>query len=94
MKYEPFVFFRQFLLSCISLNLANTRTELHNISQKTLLAVQQTRLDVNLKQCVDVAIVELFKLRAIEISGDKTNIDCSVQLNSTVVIFFNIILFK
>lgn len=69
----------------MTLKLAQTRSELHVISRKTLLAVQESRLNVNLKKLVDKAIKELFLLRAIALADDNTSGNSSlIETNLTV----------
>lgn len=65
--------------------MAETRQELQVISCKTLLAIQESRLNVNLKQLVDKAIKELFKLRAIVLADVNTSEKkMGAQVNTTV----------
>ncbi|CAH1954654.1 unnamed protein product [Acanthoscelides obtectus] len=62
---------RHLLLSCISLGIANTRPQLQEVAKYTLLAVQNDRLEVNIKKLVDSVIKNLFKLGALKESCGK-----------------------
>lgn len=75
------------MLSCISLGMANTRSELQAVAGKTLMAVQKERLQVDIKKLTDKAITDLFKLGALLDASDTE--DDSIQnvtldLNVTV----------
>ncbi|XP_017776106.1 PREDICTED: helicase POLQ-like [Nicrophorus vespilloides] len=65
---------RHFLLSCISLGLANTKNKLHEAANCTLLAVQKDCLEVDLKGLVKSAIRELFKMGALQVQGNETEV--------------------
>ncbi|KAJ8931770.1 hypothetical protein NQ314_015302 [Rhamnusium bicolor] len=65
---------RHLLLSCISLGIANTRVQLQAVASETLLAVQSTILEVDIKKLTDKIIKNLFKLGALQEScGKKIN---------------------
>lgn len=80
--------FRHLLLSCVSLGMANNRNQLHMVSNKTLMSVQQKRLDINVKKLTDEAIKELFKMGALHIPESNTSQDplgnVSINLETTV----------
>ena len=64
------------ILSAILLRIATTRFELHKIAKKTLLNIQQKRLNVNIKQIVDETLSEFLKANVMKIKKkDKTNFD-------------------
>ncbi|GJQ83211.1 hypothetical protein Trydic_g18235 [Trypoxylus dichotomus] len=81
---------RQLLLSLISLNIATTRVDLLRMAKKTLLAVQEARVGLELKRITDKAIVELFKLGAVKVDDDCSQesssfaADVSVQINNSM----------
>lgn len=58
-------------LSCISLNIANTRKQLQEVASYTLLSVQAEQLGVNLKKMSDAILRSLFKLGALKESCGK-----------------------
>ncbi|CAG9859361.1 unnamed protein product [Phyllotreta striolata] len=62
---------RHFLLSCISLGIANSRSELRRVASRTLLAVQKEELNVDIKRITDGIIKSLFKLGALRESCGK-----------------------
>ncbi|XP_030762470.1 helicase POLQ-like [Sitophilus oryzae] len=81
---------RHLLLSCISLGIANTRSQLQNVSNSTLMAVQIEKLNVNIKKLTDNVIKSLFKLGALEEScskGKETDLglNISVKLDTSSV---------
>lgn len=63
------------ILSAILLHIATTRCELHKIAKKTLLNIQQERLNVNVKQIVDDALTEFLKASVMKIKEKETNFD-------------------
>ncbi|XP_068988082.1 helicase POLQ-like [Bombus flavifrons] len=63
------------ILSAILLHIATTRCELHKIAEKTLLNIQQKRLNVNVKQIVDDALTEFLKASVMKIKEKETNCD-------------------
>ncbi|XP_033349489.1 helicase POLQ-like [Bombus vosnesenskii] len=63
------------ILSAILLHIATTRCELHKIAEKTLLNIQQKRLNVNVKQIVDDALTEFLKTSVMKIKEKETNFD-------------------
>lgn len=63
------------ILSAILLHIATTRCELHKIAEKTLLNIQQKRLNVNVKQIVDDALTEFLKASVMKIKEKETNFD-------------------
>lgn len=65
-------------MSCISLKLARTRPQLQEILGKTLLAVQQQKLGVQLKKLTDEVIIRLFKIGALEAPSKKKGLSSSV----------------
>ncbi|XP_066141464.1 helicase POLQ-like [Euwallacea fornicatus] len=76
---------RQLLLSCISLGIANTRTQLHEVAQSSLMAVQVDKLGVDIKRLTDSVIKKLFKLGALQESSAKGN-ERSVQSQCNVTV--------
>ncbi|XP_066259214.1 helicase POLQ-like [Euwallacea similis] len=76
---------RQFLLSCISLGIANTRTQLHEVTRFSLMAVQVDKLGVDIKRLTDSVIKKLFKLGALQESTAKGN-EGSVQSQCNVTV--------
>ncbi|XP_068082921.1 helicase POLQ-like [Anabrus simplex] len=82
------------VLSAIGLGMATNRLALRDMVQRTLLAVQANRLNVSVKQLTDQAIVNLFKMKALQIvtnnkqpSPDSTVIndqtDISVNMSAS-----------
>lgn len=59
---------RSLVLSCIVLGIATTRKSLQEFVRKTLLAVQQDALEVDVKKAMDEAITDLFKRGALQIN--------------------------
>lgn len=70
---------RLLILSCINLNLGNTRSELQTIIRHTLMAVQQKSLKINVKKVMDEVIVDLFKLGALENPDAKSDSGSSIS---------------
>ncbi|KAH1019210.1 hypothetical protein HUJ04_009061 [Dendroctonus ponderosae] len=82
----------QLLLSCISLGIANTRFQLQKVSRSTLMAVQEDRLDVNIKALTDSVIKKLFKLGALQEGDDQeksrsvaSQCNVSVKMDTSVM---------
>lgn len=63
------------ILSAILLRIATTRLELHKIAKKTLLNIQQKRLNVNIKQIVDETLSEFIKAGVMKIKKKEKNVD-------------------
>ncbi|XP_043520738.1 helicase POLQ-like [Frieseomelitta varia] len=63
------------ILSAILLRIATTRLELHKIAKKTLLNIQQKRLNVNIKQIVDETLSEFIKASVMKIKKEEKNFD-------------------
>ncbi|XP_076767042.1 mutagen-sensitive 301 [Xylocopa sonorina] len=61
------------ILSAILLSIATTRFQLHKIANRTLLNVQQKRLNVNIKQIVDKTIIEFLKAGVMRIKRTDAN---------------------
>lgn len=61
------------ILSAILLRIATTRFELHKIAKKTLLNIQQKRLNVNIKQIVDETLSEFIKASVMKIKEKEKN---------------------
>lgn len=79
--------FRHLLLSCISLGIASTRPELLAVAEKTLMAVQKERLQVDIKRLNDNVIADLFKLGALIDASDNMNkipLNVTLDINSSV----------
>lgn len=55
--------------------MATTRYELHKIVKKTLLNIQQKRLNVNIKQIVDETITDFLKSGIIKIKEKERNVN-------------------
>lgn len=86
--------FRHFLLSCISLNIANTRKQLQDVVSFTLLSVQSENLGVDLKKLTDSVIKNLFKFGALKDSCGKMKkdlydpfVDVSVKMNVSFLLW-------
>lgn len=73
-------------MSCISLGMATTRTQLHEVTKKTLMAVQQQKLEVDVKKLTDKALTELFKLGALSTSLNSNQESVSHLSNLSVCI--------
>lgn len=73
------------ILSAVLSSVATTRSELHKIAKKTLLNIQQKRLDVNIKQIVDTTIIEFLKSGVMKIKDRSLNIN-EFKPNISVVI--------
>ncbi|KAF7283875.1 hypothetical protein GWI33_022906 [Rhynchophorus ferrugineus] len=74
---------RHLLLSCISLGIANTRLQLQNVSKSTLMAVQENKLNIDIKKLTDTVIKNLFKLGALEEScakGKESTAICNISV--------------
>lgn len=63
------------ILSAILFSMATTRYELHKIVKKTLLNIQQKRLNVNIKQIVDETITAFLKSGIIKIKEKERNVN-------------------
>lgn len=71
------------ILSAIQLNMATTRCKLHKLMTGTLLNIQQSRIDVNLKTITDETITALLKCGVIKVKSK----DCKTgDRNVTVII--------
>ncbi|CAL7945074.1 unnamed protein product [Xylocopa violacea] len=70
------------ILSAILLSIARTRFELHKIANRTLLNVQQKRLNVNIKEIVDKTIIELLKASVIKVKREHASL---IALDTTIV---------
>ncbi|KAF5286028.1 hypothetical protein FQA39_LY16470 [Lamprigera yunnana] len=70
-------------LSCISLGTANTKEQLKVVISKTLLSVQQEKLDVNVHNIVKKILCYLYKLGAIEINN--VNANTSITSDSSII---------
>lgn len=69
------------------MNIATTRVDLHKMAKRTLLAVQESRLDIALKKITDKAIIELFKLGALKIDSQEessSSADISIRMDCSV----------
>ncbi|XP_034939312.1 LOW QUALITY PROTEIN: helicase POLQ-like [Chelonus insularis] len=55
------------ILSSVMLSLATTRNELQNLIQSSLLNVQASKLNINIKECTDNAIIKLIKAQVLKI---------------------------
>lgn len=67
--------------------MAGSRAELQLLTAKTLMAVQNERLEVNIKKMTDQAITDLFKLGALcdsSSASEKSLHNVSVDINSSV----------
>jgi hypothetical protein len=71
------------ILSAIQLNIATTRSELHNLATATLLNIQQNRMKVNLRMVTDETITDLLKCGMIKVKSKGCNIG---DPNITIVI--------
>jgi len=71
------------ILSAIQLNIATTRSELHNLATATLLNIQQNRMKINLKMVTDETITNLLKCGMIKVKNKGYNIG---DPNITIVI--------
>lgn len=49
------------IISCVLLSVATTRPELHNVMSKSLLKIQERRLEINTKTITDKALMNLLK---------------------------------
>nr|XP_022907396.1 helicase POLQ-like isoform X1 [Onthophagus taurus] len=78
---------KQLLLSMICLNAANTRKDLLEIVKKSLLFVQENRLNVKLKLLVDKSLSELFKLGALKI--EEKGVGCNFNSSKELSLRFN-----
>ncbi|KAI4487507.1 hypothetical protein M0804_005656 [Polistes exclamans] len=69
------------ILSAILLSIATTRSELYTLITKSLLSVQQKRLNIDIKKVMDETISLLFKNGILKIRNmDKCNIVNSVSI--------------
>lgn len=80
---------QSFILSAIHLGLANTRDDLQKIVRKTLMSVQAERLNVDVRQMVDVILKELYKSNAISTISEKgalkpKNLSVLIESQSTL----------
>ncbi|XP_025267746.1 helicase POLQ-like [Camponotus floridanus] len=71
------------ILSAIQLNMATTRSKLHKLTARTLLNIQQNRIDVNMKAITDETITALLKCSVIKVKSKDHNIG---NPNVTIVI--------
>ncbi|XP_063708458.1 helicase POLQ-like [Culicoides brevitarsis] len=76
---------QSFVLSAIELGLANTRDDLQKIATKTLLFLQATRLNINVKQKIDKIIADLYKTNAIKLKSEQ-NGSYIIQRNCSVIV--------
>ncbi|KAL3278268.1 hypothetical protein HHI36_013603 [Cryptolaemus montrouzieri] len=77
---------RHLILSCIALGIANTRTELQEVTKKTLWAVQNNN-EEEMKKTTDKVIKELFTLGALQTNVENKEQNAgnvSLRLETTV----------
>ncbi|XP_018331856.1 helicase POLQ-like [Agrilus planipennis] len=70
---------RHLFLSCVGLGTATNRSQLQQVASKSLLAVQQDKLNVNMKNLTDNAICSLFKLGALQTNAQKQSSSTSTS---------------
>ncbi|CAK9809984.1 Helicase POLQ-like [Anthophora quadrimaculata] len=73
------------ILSATFFSIAKTRFELHKLGKRTLLNIQQKRLNVNVKQIVDEAITKFLKAGVIKVKKKEEQILNTYKLNISVV---------
>nr|XP_033323722.1 helicase POLQ-like [Megalopta genalis] len=60
------------ILSATLFSIAKTRSQLHKLSKRTLLNIQQQRLDVNIKHVADKAITEFLKSGVMKVKQERS----------------------
>ncbi|XP_063972884.1 helicase POLQ-like [Diachasmimorpha longicaudata] len=74
------------LLSSVMLSLANNRAELYKLVSMSLLGIQSCRLNANVKEIVDRAIVSLIKARPLKVKQISDNeANTSIKIESQVM---------
>lgn len=73
------------ILSSTLYSLATTRSELHKLVRRTLLNIQQKRLNVNVKEIADQTLTELLKSGVIKVKKTEECFD-TYKPNVTVAI--------
>lgn len=77
---------KSLILSCIALDIQNTRKGLTKVAYQTLMSVQENRWEITPKAATDKAITELFKqgaLQALQVGKNTTlNPDISVLMQT------------
>ncbi|XP_076249291.1 mutagen-sensitive 301 [Calliopsis andreniformis] len=73
------------ILSSVLSSLATTRSEIHEIVQRTLLNIQQQRLNVNVKHIADQTMIELLKSGVMKVKEKEKSLD-TYKPNITVEI--------
>ncbi|XP_053995250.1 helicase POLQ-like isoform X1 [Hylaeus anthracinus] len=73
------------ILSATLFSIATNRSELHKITRRTLLHIQQKRLDINIKQITDEAITEFLKSGVMKVKKKEKKIN-EFEPNVTVAI--------
>ncbi|XP_076626865.1 mutagen-sensitive 301 isoform X2 [Colletes latitarsis] len=63
------------ILSATLFSIATSRSELHKIAKRTLLNIQQKRLNVNVTQIVDEVIITFLKSGVIKVKNIENSID-------------------
>lgn len=63
------------ILSATLFSIATTRSELHKIAKRTLLNIQQKRLNVSVKQITDETIIELLKSGVLKVKKNENSLD-------------------
>jgi hypothetical protein len=73
------------IISSVLLSIAKTRYDLHSIMSKTLLKVQERRLNINIKEVTDEALVLLLRSGIIREKQEKSIEISSKKLDTTVI---------
>ncbi|XP_078051698.1 mutagen-sensitive 301 [Augochlora pura] len=61
------------ILNATLFSIAKTRSQLHKLSKRTLLNIQQQRLNVNVKHVADKAITEFLKSGVMKVKQEQSN---------------------
>ncbi|XP_057323585.1 helicase POLQ-like isoform X3 [Microplitis mediator] len=74
------------ILSSVMLSIATTRNQLHNLVYSSLLKVQASQLNVDIKKFTDKAIKNLIKIQALQVDNKlcmKANMTVTIQSQSS-----------
>ncbi|KAJ8678685.1 hypothetical protein QAD02_014472 [Eretmocerus hayati] len=91
LHYEKDRGINNLIISCVLLNVAKTRLDVHKVMSKTLLKIQENRLCINVKEVTDKSLAVLvksgvFRIKEKETSKNSQNLEISVifptQINS------------
>lgn len=74
------------IISAVLLSIASTRADIHELVSKTLLKVQESRLDISVKEVTDKALANLVKSGVLRVKKEQlAKCFSKPDLNTTVI---------